>query len=138
MVVVIFLVIFELGGDLPAHLPPRAAARGILETLPLLWIIVVLLTIIVAVVFIRYTPRGYRFPVWRLVGINLAITVMLGGLLYALGDRPRFEQRLADIAPGIRGAHERYIDFWSAPEEGRIIGKIREIHGGTLLLRTKE
>lgn len=135
VVVGVLSVLLDLNGDLPAKLPIWVFVRAGAATLPLLWLVLILALVIIATLVIRTTGRGYRFPIGRILCGTVLATLALGGALYAAGDRPPLERYLdpAGFGPSVR---ERHVKFWAAPEDGRIIGRVVSLSGGTMEIET--
>ncbi|HRI36788.1 MAG TPA: hypothetical protein PK765_07175 [bacterium] len=130
-------ILLDLNGDLPGVLPILVFLRAGAATLPLLWIILMLVLVLIATLVIRTTGRGYRFPIGRILAGTILATIVIGSGLYAAGERPPIEPYLG-AGPLGGSIMERHAEFWTHPEEGRIMGRIESLSGTTAVLRTRD
>jgi hypothetical protein len=136
IVVTVLSILLDLNGDLPGTLPIHVFISAGFATVPLLWLVLILVLVIIATLVIRTTGRGYRFPIGKILVASVVGTLVLGGALYALGDRPPLERFLGPAAFMGPSIHDRHMAFWANPEEGRIIGRVVSLSGGTIMLQT--
>ncbi|PIQ77552.1 hypothetical protein COV82_03890 [Candidatus Peregrinibacteria bacterium CG11_big_fil_rev_8_21_14_0_20_46_8] len=119
-----FSLVYRAGVRLPA----------ILHMIPLIWVIAFLIFIIAAITGLHHTKRGYKFSVIRLIFINLAVSFVLGGILYAAGAAERTENFVRRALPQYKGVEIRRERVWSQPQQGRLSGVIISVESDALLL----
>ena len=106
-----------------------------LSWLPVFWIVYFITFVGVAMWGIRKTKKGYRFSIHAILMTNVALSILIGGLVYGIGGGEQFERVFADNAPMYRGMGHRMQDMWTRPEDGRLAGTIIEVQEvGVLLL----
>lgn len=101
-----------------------------LETMPYFWLVGFGLFLAVAYYNLKHTRTGYRLEFVKVVALNLALTFIIGCILYSLGAGKRFEDEFARKAPFYKDMRDRQNrDVWFRPERGVIIGKVIGIDG---------
>ena len=96
----------------------------LLLVLPIFWLI--LLAALAWVVFfdIRYTKRGYRYPVYMVVLSALLAGLALGAIFSSLGVGRYIDHTLSGSAPYYSEVINPRVGFWCQPEEGRLAGVV--------------
>ncbi len=103
------------------------------EVLPLLWIGIFVLMVTFAVLNLRHTSRGYRYPLWQVLGSSMVLSLVLGGLLHLIGIGFSLDQKMGTWAKGYATQERIDLKWWQNPEAGRLVGTamfVRE-SGGT-------
>ncbi len=98
-----------------------------LDALPFVWVVGSGLFALLAYASIRYTKRGYRYPLQTLLIGSLALSGVGGTLLYAVGMGEFVDEEVGAFVPMHRSLLERERTLWMHPEEGRIAGIVKEI-----------
>jgi len=98
----------------------------LIASLPFLWILFLVIFLITSIIGIRHTRAGYRYPLLKILSINIVISVLLGGLFFYTGGAERMEQIFAENIPVYKGIEENKILRWSDPENGFLAGVIIE------------
>ncbi len=93
-----------------------------LETVPYLWLTVFGVLIAAALVEIRYTNRGYRYPWWTILGSSLVVSVAGGFLLHVFGISYVIDRDFGSITTLYDSAAEREYRYWQQPGAGRLVG----------------
>lgn len=121
--------------DLPFLLGAKGAIMPrIISLFPLFWIIFFLLFLLFANYGLHHTKRGYKLGTTKLIGINLAISLIIGSCATILGDGERFEKMVHEKAPIFKKIEENRIQAWNNPEEGRLAGTIVIVQDDRILL----
>ncbi|MEK7462447.1 MAG: hypothetical protein AAB618_02635 [Patescibacteria group bacterium] len=93
------------------------------EVLPFLWIVIFGLMVLVGVYEVRHTKRGYRYPLWQIVGSSLILSLAGGAALQLFGLGYTTDHVLGEHM-GIYSSQEKIERrMWQNPEEGRMLGK---------------
>jgi hypothetical protein len=93
-----------------------------IEALPYIWIALFGLMAFVAVYNIRHTKRGYRYPLWQILGSSLVLSVAGGAALQTFGFGYSVDHLLGQQMP-MYGSQEKLEEkLWQNPNEGRLIG----------------
>lgn len=123
------VVIFVLSDLRPELLAQNGGLHGgippVMQILPLTWLLFFVLTILIAVLGLHHTKKGYKVSIGKIILINLLATLLLGGVLFALGDGERFEQTISNHVSFIPAAETRRERVWNTPVEGRLAGEIQ-------------
>lgn len=94
----------------------------ILDGLPYVWLVAFVLMVLIAYYDMRKTRRGYRYPLWQIVGSSLVFTVIGGMTLNATGVNNELDEMVDHMMPGYMSAEEWQEELWMHPEEGRLSG----------------
>lgn len=106
----------------------------LIASLPFLWILFLIIFLIISIFGIRHTKTGYRYPLLKILSINIVISILLGVLFFYTGGAERMEQIFAENIPAYRGIEENKISRWSDPESGFLAGVIIEDNNGIILI----
>lgn len=100
-----------------------SVADFIVDSLPFVWIIAFLGMVVLAYRNMRMTRRGYRYPLWQIVGSSLILSILGGVLLHAAGVGKLIDNVVGDVMPTMyTSAEVRQAYMWAHPEEGRLVG----------------
>jgi hypothetical protein len=105
-----------------------------LAILPYFWVIILALFALGAYFNFRHTKRGYRAPLFAVVGAYIIATVILGALFYRAGVGARIEQMAADTVPYYNQMNYARA-LWVAPDKGLLAGKILAVTGDQVRLQ---
>jgi len=95
-------------------------------SLPFIWILFLIIFLIVSIFGIRHTRTGYRYPLLKILSINIVISILLGAIFFYTGGAEKMEQIFAENIPAYKGIEENKISRWSDPENGFLSGVIIE------------
>jgi hypothetical protein len=98
----------------------------LIASLPFLWILFLIIFLIVSIFGIRHTRTGYRYPLLKILSINIVISILLGVTFFYSGGAEKMEQIFAENIPAYKGIEENKISRWSDPENGFLAGLIIE------------
>lgn len=98
--------------------------KKLLIILPLFWLVCLGLFVILVLFNIKHTKKGYRYPWPGLLAIVIIASIILGEIFYATGLGKIFDNFIGRHAPFYDQIINPHIDFWSQPEEGRLVGII--------------
>lgn len=99
------------------------------DILPLVWILCLLVFITVGYVQIRWTSRGYRYPIFVIVGGSLALSVVGGTVLHYYGLGEMIERAVGARIPFHEPVYIEQQAMWLNPQRGVIAGDVLEIAG---------
>ena len=91
-------------------------------TLPYFWILFLALFIFVLYYNLQHTKRGYRYPVWMIISSSILASVILGNIFFLAGLGEEIDEVMGRQLPFYDQVINRHVDFWFAPEEGRLTG----------------
>jgi len=101
-------------------------SQGLLEflflTLPYFWIFFLTFFIFIVYYNIKHTKKGYSYSLSVIMIVSIAGSVVLGGLFFKIGLGHLIDNVLGDQVPLYTTIFNRQIDFWSHPEDGRLVG----------------
>lgn len=104
----------------------------ILGILPFIWIVSLILFLLLSLWSIRNSWKGYKFPVYQLVLINTAISILLGTLFFISGGAERLEKQFSIQVEMYKSIEERKAAVWQNPSEGMLAGDISYLKGNEI------
>lgn len=105
-----------------------------LGLLPFIWILFILVFLVLAILSIKHSWKGYKISPLRLVTINAALSIGLGTLFFIYGGAQRLEH-VFDLKMGnYQSIEERKMAMWSNPEEGLLSGRIEKVDKNIIFL----
>lgn len=92
--------------------------------IPLFWIIC--LAVFTAIVFynFKHTKKGYQYSPLLILGGVISASILIGGLLFAMGFGKKVDDALGEHVPFYDRVMNPHIRFWSDPEHGRLMGLV--------------
>ncbi|MFC1810590.1 hypothetical protein ACFLZH_03760 [Patescibacteria group bacterium] len=113
---------------------PGGPVAGFLVILPYLWILVLGLMIFVASKIFTQTEKGYKVSPWIVVIASIAISMILGSILFASRTAEGMENFMRhNVKP-----YDQYQEFrekvWHAPEAGILPGRIVDVRGDVMII----
>jgi len=106
----------------------------LLAILPFIWIAMMIVGLVLALISLKNTWRGYKISPLRLISANLAISVLLGIVVFIGGGATRLEAAFNRTGFDYTSIQERKQMIWSHPEEGMLSGKIEAVNDDELTL----
>lgn len=92
------------------------------EALPYVWIVLFGAMALFATFYLRITKRGYRHPLWKILGSSLVFSVAGGGLLHLVGFGYFIDHELGERMDMYDSQEKRDTTLWQVPHEGRLLG----------------
>lgn len=91
---------------------------------PRLWILLIIITTIIAVWEFRKTKKGYRYDIVVILGIVLIGSIILGSVVYASGLGGRLDSFFTDNMQLYRGRLHQQMDLWDRADSGLLMGRV--------------
>ncbi len=96
-----------------------------LKILPFFWFLVLIFLSFVAWYNFKHTKKGYKYHFSWVIILNIVISGILGGGLYALGMGEFIDNQLAKNIPLYNDyINQHRLEIWLNPENGTLAGKI--------------
>lgn len=96
----------------------------ILQSMPIYWMLTIILVVFVAYYNFRHTDTGYRYKLLTIVMASVIASIVFGAMFYYMGLGHVIDRTFAERIP----IYERFASprraVWISPEEGRLAGKI--------------
>ncbi len=102
--------------------------------LPFLWIAFLLVFLVLGVIGMRNSKKGYKFSPLRITIINAAFSILLGTMLFIGGGAGWLEHVFAMEVTAYESVNEKKIKLWSMPEEGYLSGTIKKVDESSIRL----
>lgn len=107
---------------------------GIVNALPLFWVLISITAGIVALGIFLHTSQGYRYRT-SLIVITVGLSFLaFGGSLYAAGLAEDIEQAAYRFLPGYARIVEPQVQRYHQPDQGKVFGEIRQMKGSMVEL----
>lgn len=94
----------------------------VVDVLPYLWITVFSIMVIFAVYNLRHTKHGYRYPLWKILGSSVILSLAGGSLLHLAGVGFNLDRTIGNFSKDYTSQEKLELRFWQNPEEGRLVG----------------
>lgn len=95
----------------------------LIDALPFLWLLALGLMIFAAHFNLRHTKKGYKYPVFLVIGSSLGFSVVGGVVLHYLGAGYYFDRFLGEVSNTYESRLEFEAHLWQAPKQGRLVGR---------------
>ena len=116
----------------------KSLGEMLLLTLPYFWFIFLGLFVFIVYYNLKHTKTGYRYSIGLIVAVAVIASIFLGGIFYAAGLGQELDEILGRKAPLYGEMFNPQVDFWSNPEEGRLIGIVAsQLDDGRFILIDK-
>ncbi|MFA7169373.1 MAG: hypothetical protein WC178_00795 [Candidatus Paceibacterota bacterium] len=99
----------------------------VILTMPYFWLICFLAFLGLAYLYLKNTKTGYRYEFAKILVLSLALSFVIGGLLYSIGAGRQTESEFAARAPFYKNIKNNQEEIWFQPERGVIAGKVLTI-----------
>ncbi len=100
----------------------KSALEILLLTLPYFWILFLAAAIFIFYYNIKHTKTGYRYPLWLVAAVAFSLSILLCAIFCSFGWDAKIDEILGRKAPLYEKMLNPHLDFWSNPEEGRLVG----------------
>ena len=130
---IILFTVQQLGFDLISHMS-HSRLEFILGLLPFLWIGFLIFFLILGMLSIKNSRKGYKFSISRLLIYNSSFSLLLGILFFISGGAQWLEHIFDVKIESYESIRDKKIYMWSMPEDGYISGTIASINDSTLTL----
>lgn len=96
----------------------------IISSLPYLWILVSIISIIIVVFNLEHSKNGYRYSPLKFILLSLTISIVLGLAGYGLGLGQKLDDTIGKIFPTYSTVEAQKQRTWNQPSKGLFSGKI--------------
>lgn len=108
----------------------RSFLDHFLRSIPLLFVILLIILGIITYIGLRHTRYGYRYSNYKLVALICTSIVVFGTSIYVTGAARQLDETLVNSVDTYADAiKEPYYNMWMQPEYGVIAGEIIEEKG---------
>lgn len=94
---------------------------------PFVWIILTIIFIFVAYYNFRHTKKGYKISVFKILLINVGISLIFGIILNILGVSQKLNDVFIDKVPFYTHSLDLRTQVWMRPDQGYLAGTIIDI-----------
>jgi len=115
----------------------RSPVAHILNTLPYIWIVLLILFVALAYYNARHTKGAYKYHAyWFIVG-SIIVSLVIGGIFYAFGLAPRVHYA-AEKLPFIKELMYDRENLWQNAEGGFIAGEVTGMLSGVGMFQLED
>lgn len=98
-----------------------------IESLPIIWIISLVIFIIIGYQNFKHTKKGYKYSLTGIVIISIITSAVGGAALYAFGLGKIVDENIGQRIPFHKSAAFYQQELWVNPEEGFLAGTVIEV-----------
>lgn len=107
-----------------------------LEIVPYLWLLIFIVSAVLALYHLRHTKRGYRYPLWGVAITSIFASLAGGTVLHYYGMSFMLDNELGELMPGYVSQSGMEKKFWQQPTEGRlVVSYLAEADDGGVLVQ---
>ncbi len=106
-----------------------------LGLLPFIWLALLTAGLILAVLILSKTWKGYKFSILNLLLINCLFSIAIGTFYFLGGGAQKLESAFSINIASYESLQERKVKIWSNPEVGMLSGLIEEVSDTTMRLQ---
>jgi hypothetical protein len=96
--------------------------RSVIALLPYFWFSLLILFAGMAWINLRYTRKGYRYDLLKVIGAVLGLSFGIGGVMYAAKTEEAIHRILVSHFPQVYQVSRGKENFWNQPQEGLLGG----------------
>lgn len=123
---VILFAIQQTDFDLLNHLS-HSPLEFILGIAPLVWLVTLIVFLMIAMMGIRNSKKGYKFSLSNMIAFSISFSIVLGTLFFISGGAQYLETSFATSFSNYKSIESLKISRWSNPESGYLSGTIINI-----------
>ncbi len=101
-----------------------------LDTLPYLWLLAFGSLTLVAYFNLRNTKRGYKYPLYLVVGSSFGFSVVGAMMLHSIGAGFYLDQYMGEQLESYQSRAEFEAQMWQNPLAGRMLGAVKRLEYG--------
>lgn len=105
----------------------KSLAEFFLLTLPYFWLLFLGFFVFVIYYNLKHTKHGYRYPLYALILVSVAASIILGSGFFLMGWGEKIDDILGRRMPFYGQVMNRQMAFWFNPEEGRLTGIVVDL-----------
>lgn len=120
---IILFAIQQTEFDLLSHLQ-HSRLEFFLALLPVVWIVSLAVFLTAAILSLRQAPKAYKTKLSQLASYSIALSMVLGVLVFISGGARLLEQAFASQMDAYVSLQEKKAKVWSMPQQGYLAGRI--------------
>ncbi|MBP9758567.1 hypothetical protein KBD45_02635 [Candidatus Dojkabacteria bacterium] len=105
---------------------------------PFVWILLTIIFVFVAYYNFRHTNKGYKFSVFKILLINIGISLILGIIFNVTGVSQKLNDVFAKNIPFYTHSLDLRTQVWMRPNEGYLAGTIIELNSSNNKITLKD
>jgi hypothetical protein len=95
----------------------------LIAVLPSLWLLLFVAMVLIGVYNLKHTKRGYRYPLWVIVGSSVVLSFAGGSALQFFGFGAFMDHELGEQMGMYTSQEKMEKRMWQNPEDGRLLGR---------------
>lgn len=115
-----------------------SALKALFMTLPYFWVFFIGAFIFVVYHQVRHTRKGYLYTVPKIIATSIVLSILLGAGFSFIGWGEKIDHTISSNSPFYGEVINPQIHFWSMPEEGRLVGLVKNVNSDSVKLIDKD
>lgn len=91
------------------------------------WILITGVLIIISDRLIRRTKRGYMYPLWFILVIDIVLSIIFGTIFYFMGTAGYMDNELGHRVGYYNNIEKKRASLFNKPEKGILIGRVTRV-----------
>ncbi len=120
---VVLFAIQQVDFNMVSHMS-HSTWELLLALVPLFWIVSLVIFLVVAIVSLRSSRKGYKFTSLSMLGFSTALSMLVGTVFFISGGGVWLEHKFATHISNYESVQDRKTRVWSAPQDGNLSGTI--------------
>lgn len=130
---VVLFSIQQIEFDLLTHMS-HSYIELLIGLAPLFWIISLIIFLIMAMIGIKNSKKGYKFSFSKITAFSASFSILIGTLFF-IGGGAQWLEHAFSVRVGIyESVQEKKVKMWNKPEEGYLAGTILKVNEESLEL----
>lgn len=130
---IVLFTIQQIDFDLISHMS-HSKFEFIMGLAPFFWIVSLIIFLLVAMIGIKNSKKGYKFSYSKMVTFSASFSILVGTLFFIGGGGEWLENAFSVRVGLYEGVQAKKAKFWSEPENGYLAGTIIEVEETSIQL----
>ncbi len=96
----------------------------LLFIVPFFWLVCLVIFALSVYFYVKHTKKGYKYSTSKIILAIIALSLIFGGVLNALGLDRVIDDVLGERAPLYDRVINPRLNYWANPEQGRLVGLV--------------
>lgn len=106
----------------------------LISSLPYLWILITLVSLLIAIFNIEHSKNGYRYSPLKIALLSLVASVIVGLVTFSFGVGQNIDNYVGRVFPSYTTVDSEKIAIWSQPTKGLFSGSIQAVGDSSLVV----
>jgi hypothetical protein len=97
------------------------------SSLPYLWIVLTMISLLVAIFNIEHSKNGYKYSPLKLTLLSLVASIIVGFVTFSFGAGQKIDNYVGQVFPSYTTTDSEKVAIWNQPTKGLFSGTIQTI-----------